>query len=685
MRHHTRVLLIISLLIFGGPGCGGLHEVDNTTFIDSVDCGATSFTVDTSWSEEDIVEITLSGSSASKSGSGVSISGSAITITKGGVYRVSGTLDDGSITINSTDSERVVLILNNANITTSSGPAINASNSEYLLLYLAEQTVNSVTDGATYPAAVEDDNSAIHCRDDMIIAGEGSLTVTGRYNDGITSTDGMIILGGDITVNAVDDGIRGKDYLAILGGVFTLTTGGDGMKSDNQEDAGMGFLCIADGEFSITSGNDGIQAQSLLQISGGTFDVTTGGGSTTSIADDVSAKALKGNLKILIDGGTFVLNAADDAVHTNDVIEINDGSLTIASGDDGVHADNSLTVTGGTINITSCVEGMEAADVNLSGGTFTVVSSDDGIQGQSTLTISGGTYDITCGGGSTHTVSSDVSAKAIKAETQLQISGGTFTIDTAEDGIHSDGSVTIIDGTFTISTADDAIHSEAQLVISGGDINITKCYEGIESMDIEISGGTIHLVSSDDGVNGAGDGMGGSLLTISGGTIVVNASGDGIDVNGSVVMTGGLVIVNGPTNDGNGPLDYDQSFNISGGTLIAVGSAGMAQAPSQTSTQNSVLIGFTNSINPGTMLHIEKSTGESLLSFVPVKTVQSLAFSSPDLAMGSSYAIYTGGSDSGTEADGYYTGGVYTPGNLYQSFSVNSTVTSVNILTHPGP
>ncbi len=120
-------------------------------------------------------------------------------------------------------------------------------------------------------------------------------------------------------------------------------------------------------------------------------------------------------------------------------------------------------------------------------------------------------------------------------------------------------------------------------------------------------------------------------LYINGGTILVEAAGDGIDVNGAIEMTGGIVLVNGPTEQMNGALDYDASFVPAGGMIVAAGSSGMAQAPSGSSSQNSVLINFKrlNRQEPWCIFKTARVRISSPLR--PRKTYQSLAFSSPEL------------------------------------------------------
>lgn len=153
---------------------------------------------------------------------------------------------------------------------------------------------------------------------------------------------------------------------------------------------------------------------------------------------------------------------------------------------------------------------------------------------------------------------------------------------------------------------------------------------------------------------------------------MVSAAGDGLDANGSIYITNGTVLVNGSTNNGNGAIDYDGTFSMTGGLLVAAGSSGMAQAPSSSSTQYSVLVNLSAAKSAGTMFHIQTQAGSNTLAFVPPKTYQSVAFFLPTLAKGTTYLVYTGGSSTGVAADGLYSGGTYTAGTEVANFTISN-------------
>ncbi len=356
---------------------------------------------------------------------------------------------------------------------------------------------------------------------------------------------------------------------------------------------------------------------------------------------------------LVINSGIYTVNAADDGIRGKDYLVINNGTFTIDSEGDAIKSDNENSACG---------------YVKINDADFEIVSYADGIYAYNDLTIVDGTYSITCKG-------SVNSSKALKAGSTVTVENGEFTISSTDDAIHSDKNVLISDGSFIISSSDDGLHADKELQIDNGTIEITKSYEGLEGATITINGGEITLTSSDDGVNAAGSSS--NYLYINGGTIIVYASGDGLDMNGSGVMTDGTVLVHGPTSSGNGALDYDGSFKVNGGLLLAAGSSGMAEAPSTSSSQYGALINFTSSLSSTTIFHIQDSSGNNIATFSPAKQYSSMVISSPDLSSGSSYTIYTGGSSTGTELGGLYSNGVYSPGTLYQSFTISSKITTI--------
>ena len=403
-----------------------------------------------------------------------------------------------------------------------------------------------------------------------------------------------------------------------------------------------------------------------------------------------------GTENIVADGSSYILAEGDDepnaAIFSKDDLTVNGtGSLTVNGNyNNGIFGKDVVKITGGTINVTSVDDGLLGRDllaardcniiVNSQG--VAIKSTNDTDEDKGNIVLESGSYVITSG------------AKGIKSESDLTIIDGNYTINSADDSIHSNNSIFISGGVLDISSGDDGIHGDSEINISGGTVNIAKSYEGIESGAINISGGTIQIAASDDGINVAGGKDGSSVngragqnsfaqsesysLNISGGNIYVDSKGDGLDANGSIFMSGGTVIVNGPVSDENGALDYDQKCEISGGLLITAGSSGMAMAPSENSSQNSVMIRYSQTQKAGTLVNVSDSDGNSIITFAPEKDYASILISSPDLKLNSTYKLYTGGTYSGTESNGLYTGGTYENGTELCAFTVSKSVISIS-------
>jgi hypothetical protein len=525
---------------------------------------------DYTWDSSQEIPIEFNGSTISADSANVQVDGSIATITSAGNYNLSGDLTDGQIIVDTQDETVVRLILNGVNISNSSSAPIYISNAAKVVINLPENTTNIITDAEDYIFDSEDEepNAAIYSKANMTIFGEGALTVTGNYNDGIASSDGLIITSGTINVEAADDGIRGKDYLIVKDGIHTITSEGIGLKSDNDDDEeqAYGYVTIENGTLDLITDGDAIAAEKDVLISDGQITIVAGGGSSAD-PDDSSSTGIRSAESIYIDGGTISIDAIGDALHSNINLEINAGIMDFSSTDDAMHADSSLDINGGDIIIAESLEGLEGATVTINGGELSITSVDDGIS----------------------------------------VAGGNDDDESDQD----------------------------------------------DSTDTE----------------------GSNAISINGGYVAIDAGGDGIDVNGSFEMTDGTVIVNGPSDSENGPLDYG-TFNITGGFIVAVGGSGMAQvAGSSSSTQNGVLINFSSSQPADTLIRVQTSDDDGVLTFAPSKAYESVTFSSPDITLGTTYDVYLGGSCSGIPTNGLYQDGTYSGGTLYTSISISGTVT----------
>lgn len=223
--------------------------------------------------------------------------------------------------------------------------------------------------------------------------------------------------------------------------------------------------------------------------------------------------------------------------------------------------------------------------VTICSGTIAVRAQEDGIAAGESLVVSGGALDIQTGQRHEQLADETVSTKCLKSDAALSITGGTFVLDSAEDGVHG-VEVQLLGGSFSIAAADDAIHADEALTIGqasgeGPVIDISTCYEGLEGAQVYLNAGSVNLCATDDGINAAGDesGAAGYLIEISDGDYWIDAGGDGLDSNGNIAMTGGTMEIYGAPNQENSALDYENSFDYQGGTLLAAGITGMTQTP----------------------------------------------------------------------------------------------------------
>lgn len=556
------------------------------------------------------VKIQLNGSSATCSSNKVQIDGSKITITDEGTYIISGTLDDGMIIVNAEESDKPQLILDNANITSKTSAPIYILEGDKVFITLADGSTNTLTNGGTFTAIDENNiNAAVYSKQDLTFNGSGSLTVSSPAGHGISCKDDLVFTGGTYSVTSSSHALDANDSVRVDGGTFTLDAGKDGIHVENSDDAEKGFIYVSGGTFEIEAEGDGFDAGYYMQIENGSFNMLCGGG-------------------------------------------YKNGSQS--------SSDNWGNMGGG---------GWGGPGGGNWGG-----DTRPGRPGRTTDSVDNTTTGSTDSAGTT-TTDESTSMKGLKADSSILINGGTFNIDSADDGVHSNLSVYINKGTFNIASGDDGVHAEEELTITGGTVTITQSYEGLEALHVKVTGGTIDLNSTDDGINAAGGtdasgtggrdqifgggmggpgGMGGGMsansngsVVITGGSIFMYAAGDGIDANGYLEITGGKTIVTGPTQGDTAILDYDSSATITGGTFIGVGSTMMAQSFSK---NEQGVFAVRGSGAGGTTITITDTTGNTIVSFTPETSFACIIISTPDMISGESYTISVGSESATFEA-----------------------------------
>ena len=342
-RKKIEAILLASAVTFSMAGCSSSDaaetEKSNDTSGESVDSDMelnqsevdTEFTdndKDGAFSAEEAVIISLNGASAEAEGSGVNISGNTVAITKEGTYLLKGTLDEGQIQVEASDTDKIQLVLDGADIHCETSAAIYIKQADKVFLTLAEGSFNTLSGGEVYVDSDENTvDGVVFSKDDLTINGSGSLTVDANYKHGIVSKDDLAVTGGNIVIDAVSHCMTGKDCVKILDGTFALTGQGKGIKSENTEETTLGNIYVA--------------------------------------------------------GGTFKIDTEDDAVHAGGSILVDGGTFTIHTGDDAFHADIDAVVNGGMVSVASCYEGLEGHRVVINGGEISVTASDDGINAAS--------------------------------------------------------------------------------------------------------------------------------------------------------------------------------------------------------------------------------------------------------------------------------------------------------------
>ena len=380
--------------------------------------------------------ITASGGSAEVSGSdagNVTVDGGTVTITGSGTYVVSGTLD-GQVVVNA-DKADVRLVLAGASITNTGGPAIDIQDAGSAVMVLAEGTTNTLADGSAYADTSEDAaTAALFSSDTLTITGTGSLNVTGSYNDGISSKNGLVITGEPtITVDAVDDGVRGKDYLLVSSGSLTVSAGGDGLKSSEDNDETKGFVALGDATVNVTSGDDGVSATTDVTVDGTTLSIAAGGGQANATVSEEQGPGQGAPGQ----GAPGQGAPGQDQAAGGQSDESQSESTTASP--KGINAGVTYAQDTGSVTIDAADEGLQAAFVNVNGGSLDIASGDDGIN------ASNGDYTIE-GYESADSESDDGSV--------LTISGGQVQIDYANsDGIDSNGSAHVTGGEVVVGGA----------------------------------------------------------------------------------------------------------------------------------------------------------------------------------------------------------------------------------------
>ena len=489
--------------------------------------------------------------------------------------------------------------------------------------------------------------------------------------DGVTVADGNLKItapGAYVISGVLDDGCI---YIAAESGgvVHLILSGADITCSESPP------IYVSAADKVIITMSEGTENRVTATVSGGLesaiyseCDLTFNGtGALQVISEHGIAVNCKTNVRIA--EGNLDITAKENAIKAKYSVSVKDGILNLTSGADGIR-----TTGAGRSN------GKWVGTVSFEGSTTTIISDGDAVNSDSVICVYDGNINIVSGGGSeeitdsrgsgmggppgeqTSSKSSE-SAKGLKAESGVYILGGTLTIDSADDTVHSDKDVTITSGTLVLLSNDDGIHADSSVSITGGTISIERCTEGIEGHYIVIDAGEINITASDDGTNATSGnnpiaslaklmetellGTGGKLI-INGGSINVVSSGDGLDSNGSIIQIGGAAIVNCKSNGADGALDFDGTFGMTGGTLAAFGNAGMMiqTTTAEKSTVPCIIIGA--DIEAGSVVTIADTVGNEILSVTSAAEASCLVLASEDLTEGMEVTAFVDGTEIGS-------------------------------------
>lgn len=576
-------------------------------------------------------------------------------------------------------------------------------------------------DGGTMNITVSTaDTKGIKC-DSIITVNGGNITLTvpAAQGKGFKTKQTMTVNGGAITANMTGD-------VAIVSNDPSYCTA---IKTD------VDFI-LNDGTINIThsgAGGKGISADGNVNLTGGNLTVTVTGGNgtytnTSGVTDNYaptcvsadnnvnvsgvnitlnvkanSAKGFKSDMNTTISGGTItgILTGSSVVVNydpSHCALIKCDGDFTMNGGivsathsgvgGKGISVDGVATFNAGTVNITTSGS---AASYTASSGTDTYSPICITVDGN--LNLLGGTFNVksTGAGGKciksdqqivmgVETSSNEIEPLEITAETT-----GTQYGSSSSGGGGGGGNRPGRPGqpgqpggstSSSSSTSPKVIKAMSTMTVYSGSFTIKSSSEGGEGLEskttMTIKGGNFYFNTYDDCINAA------SALTISGGNLRCVATGnDAIDSNGSMTLSGGLILASGTREPEEGiDVDNASKLKITGGTVINQ----KGNMLNLTTTQCQVpTIKYSSSITAGTLITITDSSGNHIMSFkAPQAMSQGCYITLPEFKSGSSYKFYTGGTVSGgTTFNEVTIGGTFSGGTLKKTFTISSNLVSL--------
>lgn len=438
-----------------------------------------------SYKASEAVKITLNKTTATVSGSGAKADGSTITITEEGVYVVSGTLEDGQIIVDASDSDKVQIVLDGVHINCETNAAIYVREADKVFITLAENSSNALGGGNEYTQI--DDNTVdgvIFSKSDLVCNGTGSLTIEADYKHGIVSKDDLVITGGTYKIAAADNGITAKNQIKILDGSFDIDAANSAVKAKNADNAELGNIYIAGGIFTIEAEQDGFHATGSIVVDDGTITVNSG--------DD----GFHAELDTIIRGGTILVEKSNEGLEGKRVV-VNGGDITINASDDGINAASSNDDSSAVVNsgddgsISGAADGKEPSQMppDTENGSDRQPSQD--FDPENAPSDGNAPQDFDPGN-----APSDGDAPQMmqggpggggNSELYIKIAGGTLTVSADGDGLDSNGGLLVTGGTTIVygptSDGDSALDYDGSAIVTGGTLAAIGSAGMVESFD----------------------------------------------------------------------------------------------------------------------------------------------------------------------------------------------------------
>ena len=472
----------------------------------------------------------------------------------------------------------------------------------------------------------------------LVLALMLSLTSCGSAAEGSTGTTAAT----DTVMETTDNAVSKSE-------MFTerdLSGDYDENEAETITLSGTSASTSASGGVDINGSTIKISAEGVYIVSG-----TLSDGQIIVEADDAAKVQI-----VLKDASITSSNSAAIYVKSADKVFV-----TLADGTTNTLANGGSFTADGDTNVDGAVFAKDDITFNGSGSLTIDSPAGHGVVGKDDVKFAGGTYTITA---AKHGVQANDSVRVAEADitvTSGSDKDGIHVSDDAdeEEGTESDSFFYMGSGSLTINASDDGIHADAAVNIEGGTIVINESYEGIEGLSINISGGSTTLTAKDDGLNAAGgnnssssqtfgsdDWHGGGMMNeggnngsivISGGKVHITAGGDGVDSNGSIEITGGYTVVEGPSQGDTSVLDYNSTATVIAGTFIGTGGAGMAQNFSSAS-QGLIAVSVGNQ-SAGSKVTLADESGNVVAEVTPALDYAVVYISTEDMAQGGTYTL----------------------------------------------